>query len=84
MHKQHWLSTHDHAHSKTGTHSSCDTLAWATGTRVGASDHAIVLLVLDMVVSLGFCTVKHLHYIMWFNCAHYCMFVSVVIMWRTL
>ena len=31
-----------------------DTLALATGTRVGASDHAIALLVLNMVVSLGF------------------------------
>ena len=36
---------------------------WATGTRVGASDHAIALFVLDMVVSLGFCTLIHLHYI---------------------
>ena len=40
-----------------------DTLAWATGTRVGASDHAIALFVLNMVVSLGFCTMIHLHYI---------------------
>ena len=33
-----------------------DTLAWATGTHVGVSDHAIALFVLDVVVSLGFCT----------------------------
>ena len=57
---------------------------WANGTRVGASDHAIALFVLDMVVSLGFCTLIHLHYILWFNSAQYCMLVSVVIMWRTL
>ena len=57
---------------------------WATGTRVGASVHAIALFVLNMVVSLGFCTVIHLHYILWFNCAHNCMLVHVVIMWRTL
>ena len=36
---------------------------WATGTRVGASVHAIALFVLNMVVSLGFCTLIHLHYI---------------------
>ena len=31
--------------------------------------------VLSMVVSLGFCMpIIHLHYILWFNCAHYCMF----------
>ena len=36
-----------------------DALALATGTRVGASDHAIALFVLDMVVSLGFWTLKH-------------------------
>ena len=33
---------------------------------------------------LGFCTLKHLHYILWFNWARDCMFVSVVIMWRPL
>ena len=33
---------------------ACDALALATGTHVGASDHAIALFVLDMVVSLGF------------------------------
>ena len=32
----------------------CDTLALATGTRVGASDHAIDIIVFCMVVSLGF------------------------------
>ena len=37
-----------------------------------------------MVVSLGFCTVIHLQYIVWFKCEHYCMLVFVVIMWRTL
>ena len=31
-----------------------DTLALATGMRVGTSDHAIALFVLNMVVSLGF------------------------------
>ena len=36
-----------------------DTLALATGTRVGASDHAIALFVLDMVVSLDFCILIH-------------------------
>ena len=61
-----------------------DTLALATGTRVGASNHAIAFFVLNMVVSLGFCMVIHLHYILWFNCAHYCVSVFVVIMLRTL
>ena len=37
-------------------------LALATGTHVGASNHAIALFVLNMVVSLGFCTLIHLHY----------------------
>ena len=40
-----------------------DTLALATGTRVGASVHAIALFVLNMVVSLGFCTPIHYIYI---------------------
>ena len=30
-----------------------DTLAWATGTRVGATDHAIALFVFSMAVFLG-------------------------------
>ena len=42
--------------------SHADTLALATGTRVGASDHAIALFVLNMVVSLGFCLLIYLHY----------------------
>ena len=45
------------------TYSTDDTLALATGTRVGASDHAITLFVLNMVVSLGFCTLIHYIYI---------------------
>ena len=40
-----------------------DTLALATRMRVGASVHAIALFVLNMVVSLGFCTPIHYIYI---------------------
>ena len=38
---------------------SDDTLAWATGVRVGASDHTTELFCLGVVVSLGFCTLMH-------------------------
>ena len=31
----------------------CDTLAWATGTRVGASDHAIALFCIEYGCVLG-------------------------------
>ena len=37
---------------------------------VGAGDHTIPLLVLDVVVSLGFCTLINFHYILRLNYAH--------------
>ena len=32
---------------------TCDTLAWATGTRVGANDHAIALFCIECGCVLG-------------------------------
>ena len=61
-----------------------DTLAWATGTRVGASDHAIAWFCIGYGRVLGFLYGKTFPLHLWFNCAHNCMFVYVVIMWRTL
>ena len=51
-----------------------DTLAWATGTRVGASNHAIELFCIRCGRVLGFLYGDTLQYILWFNCAHYYMF----------
>ena len=45
-----------------------DTLAWAIGTRVGASDHTIALFCIGSGRVLGFLYFKTL--IVWFNCAH--------------
>ena len=36
-----------------------DTLAWATGTRVGTSDHATILFCIECGCVLGFCTLIH-------------------------
>ena len=60
-----------------------DTLALATGTRVGASDHAMGII-LYFVWSCPWVFVRYIYIILWFNCAHNYMFVFVVIMWRTL
>ena len=43
--------------------SETDTLAWATGTRVGASDHTIALFCIGSGRVLGFCIL--IHYILW-------------------
>ena len=51
-----------------------DTLALATGTHVGASDHAIDLFSILYGRVLGFLYGDTLQYILWFNCAHYYMF----------
>ena len=37
----------------------CDTLVWATGTHVGAGDHAIELFCIGYGRVLGFCTLLH-------------------------
>ena len=54
--------------------SAADTLALATGTHVGASDHAIDLFCILYGRVLGFLYGDTLQYILWFNCAHYYMF----------
>ena len=48
----------------------CDTLAWATGTRVGAGDHAIALFCIECGRVLGFLYSDTfiLHFVV--NCAH--------------
>ena len=49
---------------------SDDMLAWATGMCVGPAIMQLHCFVLGVVVSLGFCTLIHLHYILRLNCAH--------------
>ena len=51
---------------------------------MGAGDHAIALFYILYGRVLGFLYGDTFTLIVWFNCVHYCMFVSVVVMWRTL
>ena len=48
----------------------CDAMAWATGMRVGAGDHAMALFCIEYGCVLGFCTLINLHYILRLNCTH--------------
>ena len=49
---------------------SDDTLAWAIGTRVGASDHAIDILLYFVWLCPGVLYFDTFTLNVWFNCAH--------------
>ena len=61
-----------------------DTLAWATGTRVGASDHAIALFCILYGRVLGLLDFTFTLYCGLIVRIIKCTFVFVVILWRTL
>ena len=47
---------------------------WPLGRVWAPAIMPLTYFVFFMAVSLGFCMLKHLQYILWFNCAHYYMF----------
>ena len=47
---------------------------WPLGRVWAPAIMPLTYFVFCMAVSLGFCMLKHLQYILWFNCAHYYMF----------